>query len=100
MRALIERKERDDRNFAYMGANQDSYAVGGAMGVRADFTQNYAATAAGVHDNFADLADKTSRYRLAKLRGLAAREFFDEAKEKKADPTAGKLTAVMDRSCP
>lgn len=31
---------------------------------------------AGVHGNFADLADKTSRYRLAKLKGQAARAFF------------------------
>ena len=88
MRALIERKERDGRNFAYMGANQDSYAVGGAMGVRADFTQNYAATAAGVHDNFADLADKTSRYRRAKLKGLPQPSLSRER------------AAVMDRSCP
>ena len=91
VRALIERKERDGWNFAYMGANQDSYAVGGAMGVRADFTQNYTATSAGVHANFADLADKTRRYRRSDLKGLVADAFFDMPGTKEADPAPGKL---------
>ena len=88
VRALIERKERDGWNFAYMGANQDSFAVGGAMGVRADFTQDYAATAAGVRGTFGDLAEKTRMYRLAKEKGLAAAAFFDAPKRKGADPRA------------
>lgn len=91
VRALIERKEQDGWNFAYMGANQDSYAVGGAMGVRASFTQNYASTSAGVRGNFADLADKTSRYRAAKAKGLAAAAFFDTPNRKETDPASGKL---------
>lgn len=91
VRALVERKERDGWNFAYMGANQDSFAVGGAMGVRGNFTQDYASTAAGVRDNFADLADKTRRYRLAKLKGLEASAFFDTPKREGPDPAPGKL---------
>ena len=90
VRALIERKEREGWNFAYMGANQDSFAVGGEMGVRSAFTQNYAATSAGVEGNFAALAERTSRFRHARLRGLAAHDFFDTAKEQ-SDPAAGKL---------
>jgi len=89
--ALIERKEQDGWNFAYMGANQDSFAVGGAMGVRADFTQDYASTPAGVRGTFADLGDKTSRYRAAKAKGLAAAAFFDAPKRKDTDPSPGKL---------
>jgi hypothetical protein len=90
VRTLIERKERDGWNFAYMGANQDSYAVGGAMGVRSGFTQNYASTAAGVRNNFANLNVRTRRYRLAKLKGLEADTFFDAPKHTAADP-GGKL---------
>jgi len=89
VRALIKRKERAGWNFAYMGANQDSFAVGGAMGVRAGFTQNYAATSSGVRENFATLADTTSRFRRAKIRGIAARSFFDTSKEQ-SDTAAGK----------
>jgi len=90
VRALIKRKERAGWNFAYMGANQDSFAVGGAMGVRAGFTHNYAATPAGVIGTFAALADTTSRYRNARMRGLAAPSFFDTPTEQ-TDPAAGKL---------
>lgn len=90
VRALIKRKERAGWNFAYMGANQDSFAVGGAMGVRAAFTQNYAATSSGVRENFAMLADTTSRYRRATKRGLAAHSFFDMSKEQ-SDSAAGQL---------
>lgn len=91
VRALIERKEQDGLNVAYMGANQDSFAVGGAMGVRAGFTQDYAATDAGQRRNFADLGDRTSRYRAAKAKGVAAAAFFDAPKGREADTEAGKL---------
>jgi hypothetical protein len=91
VRALIEDKERNGWKFAYMGANQDSYAVGGAMGVRQAFTQDYASTPASVQASFADLAHKTSRYRQAKLKGLAADRFFDPAEQKKDDPATGRL---------
>ena len=91
VRALIERKEQDGWNFAYMGANQDSYAVGGSMGVRPGFTQDYASTAAGTRLGFADLGHKSSRYRAAKAKGLAAAAFFDTPESKEPDPAPGKL---------
>jgi len=89
--ALIEGKEREGWNVAYMGANQDSYAVGGAMGVRSGFTKNYTQSDTGVRDNFTDLADKARTYRLAKLKGLAAQGFFDAQEQPKAEPPAGRL---------
>jgi len=91
VRALIERKEQDGWNFAYMGANQDSFAVGGAMGVRPDFTQDYTATLAGVRGSFGDLAEKTRMYRLAKAKGLDADAFFDAPTRKAGASGAGKL---------
>lgn len=91
IRALIEGKEKEGWNFAYMGANQDSYAVGGAMGVRPDFTRNYAATDAGLRGSFAILAAKTSRYRAAAAKGMAASAFFDSPKREETDPDLGIL---------
>jgi hypothetical protein len=92
VRALIQRKETEGWNFAYMGANQDSYAVGGKMGVRADFTQNYDSSDKGQRENFALLAESTSQYRSSKQKGVAAGSFFgDSKKETKADPRTGKL---------
>jgi uncharacterized protein YegL len=92
VRALIERKEKEGWNFAYMGANQDSYAVGGQMGVRADFTQNYDSSDAGQRENFAVLSESTRGYRSSKQKGVAAGSFFDGSKkEPKADPRIGKL---------
>ncbi|MEO8601893.1 MAG: vWA domain-containing protein [bacterium] len=91
VRALIERKEQDGWNFAYMGANQDSFAVGERMGVRGDFTDDYASTPAGVRGNFAKLAEKTSLYRMAKEKGLAAAAFFDKPEHEEPARASGKL---------
>jgi len=91
VRALIQRKEQDGWNFAYMGANQDSFAVGGAMGVRPNFTKDYAATDLGLGETFGDLAEKTMMYRVGKAKGLAAAAFFDAPKRKAAASGAGKL---------
>jgi hypothetical protein len=92
VRALIERKEKDGWNFAYMGANQDSYAVGGSLNIRADFTANYDATAGGTDMNYKRMASATSKYRAAKMKGMSAPSFFDpSAQETDHDASAGKL---------
>jgi len=93
VRALIAQKERDSWNFAYMGANQDSYAVGGSLNIRADYTANYDATAGGTSENYKRMASATEKWRASKGKGMSAPAFFDDAPQKTAaDAPAGKLT--------
>jgi len=92
VRALIEQKEKAGWNFAYMGANQDSYAVADSMNIRQDFTANYAATVTGTAVNFQRMSAATSRYRAAKAKGMSAPGFFDPSvQQTDADAAAGKL---------
>lgn len=92
-RALIEQKEKDGWNFAYMGANQDSYAVGGSLNIRRDFSVNYDSTLAGTTANYQRMANATSNYRASKLKGATAPSFFaTPVQPKEADPSTGKLT--------
>ena len=92
VRALIEQKEKDGWNFAYMGANQDSFTVAGSLNIRADFTANYDATAAGTRMSFRRMSDSTSAYRASRLRGRSSTGFFDPGvQHKPPDESAGKL---------
>lgn len=47
----------------YLAANQDAFAVGGAIGVNAAFTKNYAATADGVRSAYLSASTGSSDYR-------------------------------------
>ncbi|HEX5000421.1 MAG TPA: hypothetical protein VFY29_19515 [Terriglobia bacterium] len=87
VRAVIEQKEKDGWNFAYMGANQDSYAVGGAMRFRPGFIANFDWTPEGAAANFRRMAGSSSRFRAARARGQAA-TFFDPSVQQ-ATPEAG-----------
>ena len=90
--ALIEQKEKDGWNFAYMGANQDSFAVAGSLNIRADFTANYDATPAGTSGSFQRLAASTSGYRSSGSSGSSAGRFFDPGvQQTPPDGSAGKL---------
>jgi hypothetical protein len=48
-------------DFAYIGANQDAWAVGSSMGVSNNL--NYVASAAGTKNMFDNLSDSTATYR-------------------------------------
>jgi hypothetical protein len=88
-RELIEKKEKEGWNFAYMGANQDSYAVGGSLNIRRGFSANYAATAGGVLDQYRLMSVGASAYRQAGLKGAGAPGIFREEPEE--IPSEGKL---------
>lgn len=71
-----------DWSFAYLGANQDSWAVGGSMGVAKGSTLNYVASSKGVQDMYATLSDATTTYR-----SCAAKKFSfakEETEEKES----------------
>jgi hypothetical protein len=91
--ALIKQKEKDGWNFAYMGANQDSYAKGGELNVRLGYRANFDVSADGTAMAFARMAKGASAYRASKMKGAAAPAIFDSSEDPKgADPAAGKLT--------
>jgi hypothetical protein len=90
--ALIEQKEKDGWNFAYMGANQDSYAVSGAMNVRSGYQANFDATTTGTARAYSRMAAGVAQFRSQPARGAAAPAIFDPADDpKEADPKVGKL---------
>ena len=60
---LVKKREAAGWSFAYLGANQDAYAEGGAIGYSPGSTQNFAADAAGSRAAFASLATSVSRRR-------------------------------------
>lgn len=49
-------------DFVYLGANQDSYQVGTSMGIKAGYTQNFAATSEGVRMASGQTMNSTSDY--------------------------------------
>jgi hypothetical protein len=79
IKALIERKEKEGWNFAYMGANQDSYAAAGTLSIRRDFTGNYDATAAGTATSYSRMSAATTTYRMSRSKGQSAPAFYDSA---------------------
>ena len=74
--ALIEQKEKDGWNFAYMGANQDSFEVAGSLSIRRDFTANYDSSLEGTLANYQRMTSSTAAYRAARAKGQAAANFF------------------------
>lgn len=58
VKAAIERQERDyGWKFSYLGANQDSFAEAGSIGIPAAAAMNYAATSDGTRGAFASASD-------------------------------------------
>src|SRR5581483_6357244 len=60
---LIKKREEAGWTFAYLGANQDSYAAAQAIGVAAASVQNYRADAPGTAAAYASLSRAVSQRR-------------------------------------
>lgn len=75
-------QEADEWDFAYTGANQDSFRVAAAMGIRGGFTSNYAGTAEGTSKSFAGMSNSISSYRSASAQGVKTENFFDPTQSK------------------
>jgi hypothetical protein len=90
--ALIKQKEQDGWNFAYMGANQDSYEKGAQLNVRLGYRANFDLSDVGMAQAYSRMASGASAYRVSKMKGAAAPAIFDGSEDPKgADPAAGKL---------
>jgi Mg-chelatase subunit ChlD len=70
---LIKKREEAGWTFAYLGANQDSYAEAGRIGLSAGGTQNFKADAAGTAVAYASLSGAVATRR----RKLRTGERFD-----------------------
>lgn len=64
-KAMIERCEGYGWQVLYLGANQDAFAVGGAIGVKGINTANFQANAAGLRSASAFASSNTMEYRNA-----------------------------------
>lgn len=64
-------------DFAYIGANQDAWAVGSAMGCSNNL--NYVATAAGTNTMWNKLSDSATKYRSASVKSKFAFEPEDNS---------------------
>lgn len=77
IKKLIEKKQGENWTIVYLGANQDAWAVGAAMGVAPGSTMSYAQTARGVHNTTSSLASATSH--LYASNATATPDFFRDA---------------------
>jgi hypothetical protein len=84
---LISKRQELGWTFAYLGANQDSYAEGGKIGYSAGSVQNFAPDRVGTAAAFASLSPAVSRRRAAIRSGEAydPRDLFEGDKGAEAD---------------
>jgi len=76
---LIQTKGKEGWTFVYLGANQDSYAVGSQMGISKGNTVNYGT--AKIKTAFRGLANSTTQYRGSTVIGQCMTFFTPEDKD-------------------
>jgi hypothetical protein len=76
---LIGKREVEGWTFAYLGANQDAYAVGQKIGYAPGSTQNFAPDAAGSAAAFASLSRAVvrRRHKVRSGEGYDKRDLFE-----------------------
>ena len=87
--AAITARTESGWTFAYLGANQDAFAEGGAIGYSAGSTRGYDATAQGTAGAFASLSRATSGYRSRVATGaVQGSDFYSEEEAADANRAA------------
>ena len=84
-------REQFNWDFAYIGANQDSWQVGSSIGYKAGTTLDYVADSAGTAYAFQRLCASTSNYRGTKGAKFA---FTPDVDDKKATKSKGKKSVA------
>lgn len=84
LRALIRQQEDVySWDFVYIGANQDAFAVGRNLGIKANSSRNFQTTTVGMVDLYSVVSNATRRYRKSKDRfGFTEEEQGKNKKEK------------------
>lgn len=80
---LIKKKEAEGWKFAFLGANQDAYAVGGSLGISPDSTMHFAHDTLGTTIAFANMASSTTSY--ATTGGRSGGTFTDQQRKDAGD---------------
>jgi hypothetical protein len=84
---LVKKHEQEGWTFAYLGANQDSYAEGGHAGFSAASIQNFKGDSQGSREAFASLSRSVSqrRYRMRFGESFDHADLFEGDKSAEAD---------------
>jgi Mg-chelatase subunit ChlD len=83
IKKLIEKKQGENWTIVYLGANQDAWAVAGAMGVSRGSTMSYAQTSRGVRQTTSSLAGATAS--LMNTSAATTPDFFASAGQSEKD---------------
>lgn len=75
---LIDEKKADGWEFAYLGANQDAFAVGASMSIPSSSTMTWSPTAGGTAAAFNSVSTSTSNYRSGKTATYVAGDDDDD----------------------
>ena len=96
---LIKSKESEGWKFIFLGANIDSAAVGGSLGVAATACANYSASNVGVRNTFAAMSASNRRYattaRTMGVRAAGMSASFTMAEQKSMLDDSGGLPAAQ-----
>jgi hypothetical protein len=84
-RALIAKKMDEGWAFIYLGANQDAWAIGRAMGYKAGTTMDFAANAAGSAGMYSATSSTATRYRVSATRAQIKNLQIDPDEDKKKE---------------
>lgn len=71
--------------FIFLGANIDSFAVAGGLGIRASTTLDFAASHDGIHASYASVSRSLSAYRKCSDTSAGLQAFTDEDRSAAAD---------------
>lgn len=84
---LIDEKKKEGWTFVFMGANQDSYATGSALGFDRGSTQNYRSDSSGTRASWQSVGRAVREYRGSDshVRQQRRSDFFDGVKEAEED---------------
>ncbi len=84
---LVEERRSQGWVFAFLGANQDAYAEGAAIGVAPGAAAPWSATPQGARQAFAAVAEATTAYRgrSARERRRTADDFFSRSRSRLGD---------------
>ena len=82
LKARIEELQEEGVQFMFLGANIDSFAVGGSLGVNKGLTMQFGATGEGVRSAVNATSSAISRYRMSNLQDATALLYTEEDRKK------------------
>jgi len=84
IKALVEERTKDGWVFQFLGANIDSFAEAGGLGIAANTTMNYGTTSKGVSAVYGITSNKLANFRSARTLGEAVGSMSFTTEEREA----------------